>query len=250
MQSAAELSINTAAPMTPNKLRDRPLINWSKYAGILLLLGVLTAGGVFWIKNRLTKHEFTADSTVKQFIIGNDVLDVPLNMTRFASQRDQAVLTQADLFMYWVDGSGFREANRRVFLTPEGTKDLIFLTLSDRRMDFDMNDRLEPIYSKLLSGAKQAGPADLVLHEFRTGSGYDGEELVVSASGQPLWVARCQMAETMESPICLRDIFAGTGLSLRYRFSRSLLPYWREIEQLVIAKRSQILASGGGRGGT
>ena len=209
-----------------------------------MLLTVVTAGGVFWLKSRLTEHDFTADTTTKQFIVGNDVLEVPLNMVRFSTQRDKSVLSQADLVMCWVDGSGFQESNRRIFLTPEGTKDLIFLTLEDRKMDFDMSERFQPIYSKLLVGPQTSGPADLILQDLKAGSGYDGEELAMSSDKSPPWVARCQKSETMEAPTCLRDLFAGTGLSLRYRFSRSLLPFWREIEQLVVAKRAEIVVTG------
>ena len=220
------------------------MINWSKLFSALMLLAVVTAGGVFWVKSQLTEHDFTSDATRKQFIIGNDVLEVPLNMVRFSNQRDKSVLNHADLVMYWIDGTGFKEANRRLFLTPEGTKDLIFLTLEDRKMDFDMSSRFQPIYSKLLTGPRTSGPAGLVLQKFKAGSGYDGEELAISTDQSPPWIARCQTSESMESPTCMRDLFAGTGLSLRYRFSRSLLPFWREIEQLVIAKRGDIVVTG------
>ena len=219
------------------------MINWSKLIGALMLLTVVTAGGVFWLKSRLTEHDFTPDATTKQFIIGNDVLEIPLNTVRFSSQREKSVLNQADLVMYWIDGTGFQEANRRVFLTPEGTKDLIFLTLGDRKMDFDMSGRFQPIYSKLLIGPKISGPAGLVLQNFKAGSGYDGEELAISVGQNTPWIARCQKIGTMESPTCMRDLFAGSGLSLRYRFSRSLLPFWREIEQLVVTKRSEMVVT-------
>ena len=220
------------------------MINWSKLIGALMLLTVVTAGGVFWLKSRLTEHDFSTNAMTKQFIVGNDVLEVPLNMVRFSNQRDKSVLSRADLVMYWIDGTGFQEANRRIFLTPEGTKDLIFLTLEERKMDFDMSGRFQPIYSKLLTGPKSSGPAGLILQALKAGSGYDGEELAVSTGQSPPWIARCQKGGSMESPTCLRDIFAGTGLSLRYRFSRTLLPFWREIEQLVVAKRAEIVVTG------
>ena len=220
------------------------MTSWSKIIGLLMLLTVLTVGGVFWLKSRLTQHEFSADTTSKQFIIGNDVLEIPLNMIRFASQREQTVLNQADLVMYWIDGSGFQETNRRIFLTPDGTKDLIFITLGDRTLDYDMSGRLEPIYSKLMSGTGRSGPAGLILRQFKPGTGYDGEELVISPYGNSIWTARCQKDGQLESPICMRDIFAGAGLSLRYRFSRSLLPFWREIEASIKAKRSELVVTG------
>lgn len=220
------------------------MTSWSKLIGFFILLAVLIVAGVFWLKSHFTQHDFSSDETSKQFIIGNDVLQIPLNMIRFAVQREQTVLNQVDLAMYWIDGSGFVEANRRVFLTPEGAKDLIFISIGNRTLDFDMSDRLQPIYSKLLSGPRQSGPAGLILQSFQPGSGYDGEELAVATEGETIWVARCQKEGTMDSPICMRDLFAGAGLSLRYRFSRSLLPFWREVEAMVQTKRSQIVVTG------
>ncbi len=219
------------------------MTSWSKIFGLLMLFGVLTVAGVFWLKSRLTTHEFTVDTSTQQFIIGNDVLEIPLNLLRFASQRKKNVLNRADLVMYWVDGTGFLEVNRRTFLTPDGTQDLIFLTLSQRTVNAEMSLRLKPIYSKLLSGPPQQGPADLTLRKFTTGSGYDGEELAISAGGDPPWVARCQRDDQLASPTCMRDFFVGSGLIARYRFSRTLLPYWKEVEMLVSRKLSHIVAT-------
>ena len=217
---------------------------WSKICGLLIVLALGAAGTTYWLKSRLTQHEFTAVTGPQQFILGNDVLDVPLNMTRFASQRTKTVLNQLDLVMYWEDGSGFSEANQKAFLRPNRTPDLIFMTLTERKLHQDMDDRLVPIYSKLLSGKPRSGPAGLVLRPFRAGSGYDGEELAVSDAAQMRWVARCQKHENSQFPTCMRDLFVGNGLSLTYRFSRSLLPQWQVIENRVQEAMKTLVITG------
>ena len=208
----------------------------------MVALGLAT--GVYWLKSRVEVHGFTEQAETRQFIIGNDVLEIPLNMMRLASQRQQTVLQQADLVMFAGDGSGYSNQNAGAFLRADRVQDLIFVTIAERELDLAMNERLDPIYSKLLSTSASNGPSNLILKPFRSGTGYDGEELAIFRLGNAVWVARCQRVEDSQYPNCMQDYFIGTGLTLRYRFGRALLPQWREVDALVRNTMANIVVTG------
>ena len=217
---------------------------WIKIAVFLLVVAIGLGGGVYWVKSRIADHGFTEEVETRQFIIGNDVLEIPLNLMRLASQRQQTVLKQADLVMFAGDGTGYSREHAGAFLRPDRAQDLIFITVVERELHLEMNDRLEPIYAKLLSTFTSDGPAGLVLKPFRQGTGYDGEELAIStAPGKP-WIARCQKPENAQYPNCMRDFFIGSGLTLRFRFSRVLLPQWQAVEALVRNSMANIVVTG------
>jgi hypothetical protein len=216
---------------------------WLKVAAVLVSLMVVLVLGLFWSKSRIALHEFSSDRSTRQFILGNDVLEIPLNMIRFENQRSQSVFQQADLVMDWPGGDGFTPTNKASFLDPEKAGDLIFMTLTKRELPMPMSQRLKPIYSKLFDGGAHPGPSGLILQSLKAGSGYDGEELAISSNSGPVWVARCQKTGNGADPTCFRDLFVGSGLGLRYRFSRSLLPQWYKIEQLVLTRMQEIVVA-------
>ena len=200
----------------------------------LIALSALAAAIVLNVfKQHLSSHEFTTDVTRQQFILGNDVLDIPLNLMRFENQRTSDVLNQVDLILTWPEAEGFTDTNSHRFLNPDKVGSLIFLTITRREMPLSMSERLEPVYSKLYQGKPRRGPSGLALRQLQDGTGYDGEELAIAPTSIPPWVARCQIENRVGQAVCQRDIFAGSGLSIRYRFQRALLPDWRQIERMV-----------------
>ncbi|MGI9365207.1 MAG: hypothetical protein ACR2O8_08490 [Rhizobiaceae bacterium] len=218
---------------------------FARYVRVLAVaLGVLAlALTLLKVQQRISAHEFTTETTSRQFILGNDVLEIPLNHMRFANQRESDALDQADLIMTWPTGEGFTDANGDLFLKPDRIDSLVFLTVTRREMPLSMSDRLEAVYSKLFQGQPRRGPAGLALRKLRDGSGYDGEELAIAPTSIPPWVARCQIDNGTGQAVCLRDVFAGAGLSIRYRFHRTHLPHWQRMERLVQKAVEQIVVT-------
>ena len=100
-------------------------------------------------------------------------------------------------------------------------------------MQYDMTQRLTAVYDRLLKGLPKPGPSGIMLHSFKAGSGYDGEEMAVAHTATGTYAARCQNTVSGAQPTCLRDVSVGRDLSVTYRFSRSLLKDWKAIEILV-----------------
>jgi hypothetical protein len=76
----------------------------------------------------------------------------------------------------------------------------------------------------------------LTRYRFKTGSGYDDQELFVAGEGERRFIARCfrQKAQSIAAT-CTRDRLADTGMAVRYRFNRDLLPEWQQLEAGVTA---------------
>ncbi|MNL64195.1 hypothetical protein D3C87_1883880 [compost metagenome] len=104
-------------------------------------------------------------------------------------------------------------------------------------MSRDMSGRLEPIYTQVFEGAASPGPNGLTRHGVKASSSYAGEAFFIAQrQGEPAYVVRCLEPDANEastSADCQRDIHVGKDLVVLYRFSRNLLPQWREIDNAV-----------------
>ena len=202
--------------------------------GCISILIAISVGLFWWLKSQIQSSGYTTDPTVRQFVIGNDVIELPLNMVRFKAQRDATVLEQAELLIYWPDGKGYTETNSKAAESDPNNTKPIFITLTKRVSDLDMDGRLEPIYMKLFDGPSTPGPAGLRLQKLIRGSGYDNEIIALFPGENRVWTSRCQTKQDAIRTTCLRDVFVGNDLNLRYRFSTELLPQWQEVEELVL----------------
>ncbi len=189
----------------------------------------------YLVGNIANQVGYSPNTSIRRIIIGNDVVDIPGNVIRFARQRDVATLNRVDLYYLWPSFEGFSESKRDAFLahsTP--AQNLIFASLENRKMRDDMSGRFKTIYSKLLENGPIASEAGLVFQNLAPKSGYSGEELHYERGGGTPYVVRCQRVdEHTTTPTCLRDVNIGKGLSLSYRFSRKLLPRWRALENTL-----------------
>ena len=174
----------------------------------------------------------TSDLSIKQIIVGNDVLNIPANVFRFEEQRQATTLKRLDLFYYWPGFQGYSKANHNLFYGQDSsTENLIFSSIENRKMQLDMSARLQPVYSGLLEGEQKQSVGGLIFQRLKPEAGYSGEELHYQTEGPAPYVVRCQRIGNGEiSSSCMRDIHIGKGLALSYRFSRKLLPHWRAIE--------------------
>lgn len=179
----------------------------------------------------------TADRTLQEIVIGNDVLSLPSNVIRFENQRVSGVQNAVDTYFAWPGMSGYSEARRETFTQTRSAHGLVFARITQATMSRDMSGRFVPIYKRLTDGPPLAGPNGLDSFRLRPGAGYANELMYVerTKSERP-YAVRC-LVEEPGSDItfttqtgCQRDILIGKDLSVTYRFSIDLLPHWQEIE--------------------
>lgn len=233
-----------------------PLISsrfiWKVTAAIvalcLLILGISVAGRLIGKSIVLAGH--STDTSLREIIIGNDVLMLPANVIRFESQRVSGVQQSVDTYFVWPGMGGYSEADQHLFNQTDSADGLIFASVNMGTMSRDMSGRFQPIYRRLVEGSPAAGPAGLESWRLKPGAGYTNELIYVDRDGgaEP-YVVRCLIDDTtadhdfITRTGCQRDIELGTDLSVSYRFSIDLLPHWREIEHDVRATFDTALVS-------
>jgi len=179
----------------------------------------------------------TADRTLHEIVIGDDVLSLPANVIRFESQRVSGVQNAVDTYFSWPGMHGYSEARRDVFSQTRSAHGLIFARIAQATMSRDMSGRFTPIYKRLTDGPPVAGPNGLDSFRLRPGAGYANELMYVQkTTAERPYAVRCLVEEPGSETNfatqtgCQRDIFIGRDLSVTYRFSIDLLPHWQQIE--------------------
>jgi hypothetical protein len=216
------------------------------FALLALLSAAISVGGK-WFGRSIAMAGHTDDTTLREIVIGNDVIAVPANAIRFERARRDGIASRLDLYLRWPDMSGYSTAARDDFNHAGGSRRIIFLSFEERMMSRDMSGRLAPIYSSMIVKPGVSAPGGVVLYEFNGKSGYLNEVLAVAERpGDTPFVARCLSGPSADESLapCERDVQVGENLSLAYRFPKELLAEWRALDAAVLAETSRILKTG------
>jgi hypothetical protein len=217
------------------------------FALLALLSAAISVGGK-WFGRSIAMAGHTDDTTLREIVIGNDVIAVPANAIRFERARRDGIASRLDLYLRWPDMSGYSTAARDDFNHAGGSRRIIFLSFEERMMSRDMSGRLAPIYSSMIVQPGVSAPGGVVLYEFNGKSGYLNEVLAVAERpGDTPFVARCLSGPSADESLapCERDVQVGENLSLAYRFPKELLAEWRALDAAVLGETSRILKTGG-----
>ncbi|MCV0429108.1 MAG: hypothetical protein K5905_26950 [Roseibium sp.] len=96
--------------------------------------------------------------------------------------------------------------------------------------------RLDPFYRRLARGGEIRGPDGLKILTLSSRGSPTSDLIVYDPSVQNGFIARCLKKVATGRSICHRAIVLASGLELRYRFDRSLLPDWRKLDKSIIRK--------------
>jgi hypothetical protein len=217
--------------------------------GALALLSVAISVGGKWLGRSIALGGHTEDTTVRDIVIGNNLISVPANAIRFERDRHDGAAERLDLYLHWPDMHGYSAALRNDFNNIGGIRRIIFLSIEQQMMSRDMSGRFEPIYRQLIVPQGKPGPAGISFFDFSEKSGYLNEMLAVAErpSGDP-FVARCLTGPSAEESLapCERDLLVGDQLSLTYRFPAELLGQWQALDQAVAQAARALIRSGNG----
>lgn len=205
-------------------------------ATLLAMAGaILTAA---WLLGaQLARGGHSADRSLREVVIGNDVLAVPANAIRFPGQRRNGDSDRVDIYLRWPDLSGYVEEAKEDFSSAAVNPALLFLSIEPRVMSQDMTGRIGPIYSKFMTGPELDAAPGLKRRSIAGEGGFPGEELWYEPASPYPYAARCMAAgDGGGAPYCLRDFHAGRDLAVTYRFHQSLAGEWMAIERSVRAE--------------
>ncbi|MDG4854262.1 hypothetical protein EOA75_25245 [Mesorhizobium sp. M1A.F.Ca.IN.022.07.1.1] len=215
------------------------------FAALALLSVAISLGGK-WLGRSIAMAGYTDDTTVRQVVMGNNVISVPANFIRFDQARRDGNASRLDLYLRYPEMDGYSTAARGDF-NHTTTRKIIFLSFEPRMMSRDMSGRFAPIYSALIVKPGTPGPGGTTLYGFAEKSGYLNEVLAVAdRPGKDPFVARCLSGPSAEESLapCERDIQVGDDLSLTYRFPRELLGNWQVLDAAIATKVAGILKTG------
>ncbi|KQZ13186.1 hypothetical protein ASD44_03195 [Mesorhizobium sp. Root554] len=202
-----------------------------------------------WFGHAIAMAGYTDDTTVREIVIGNNVIAVPSNYIRFEQARRDGVAQRLDLYLRYPQMDGYSAAARNDFNNAGAKKRIVFLSFEERAMSRDMSGRFAPIYSSLIVKPGKPGPGRTTLYSFNDKSGYMNEMLAVAErAGKDPFVARCFTGPSAEESLapCERDIQVGDNLSLSYRFPAEFLGDWQALETAMSAEAARILKTGNG----
>lgn len=213
------------------------------FAALALLSLVITLAGK-WFGHDIAMGGHTDDATMREVVVGNNVIMAPSNMIRFERARRDGVASRLDLYLRYPQMDGYSEAARDDFNNANGSRNILFLAFEDQMMSRDMSGRFAPIYSALIIRPGEPGPGGTTLYDFTEKSGYLGETLAVAERpGQEPFVARCLSGPRAEESLapCERDILVGDSLSLTYRFPKQFLGDWQALDAAVVAEAATMV---------
>ena len=108
----------------------------------------------------------------------------------------------------------------------------VFVTLSRPNGSMDPADGTTLLYARFLSAEATPGIGGLIRREFRSGTPYVGEDLLLSPPDGRAFTARCfkaAVAAKMKAA-CIAALRAN-GLDIQIRFAPGVLPYWEALTQ-------------------
>jgi hypothetical protein len=215
--------------------------------GLIALLSVVISVGGKWLGRSIALAGHTEDTTLRDIVIGNNLVSVPANAIRFERDRHDGRAERLDLYLHWPDMRGYSPELRSDFNNIGGVRTVIFLSIEQQMMSRDMSGRFDPIYRQLIAPGGTEGPAGLVYYGFSQKSGYMNEVLAVAErAGNSPFVARCLVGTQAEQSLapCERDILVGDQLSLTYRFATALLAQWQALDAAMAAEAGRLIKSG------
>lgn len=235
MAYAAAASFNE--PEEKEGIRPLWLSLWI-FGGLVALISLLAMA----LSAYLIAPEYTSDRSMRNIVISNSALQIPANFIRFEDQREASTLKRVDLYFLWPSGEGFSEDRRDEFTKSNLDWDLIFATLSEREMPFDMTGRMDEIYRDLFEGPSLGQTFGLTIQPLAKDSAYAGEYLYYEEGVQSPYVTRCVEGKAgVYQATCLRDIHIANGLTMSYRFPAKHLENWRQIEGMLTAKAAEFM---------
>ena len=219
------------------------------FAAMALLSAAISLAGR-WFGHAIAMGGHTEDTSLREVVVGNNVLRAPANAIRFERARHDGAASRLDLYLRYPAMDGYSEAARGDFNRTEPGGNIIFLSFEEQIMSRDMSGRFAPIYSALIAQPGTPGPAGTTIYDFTEKSGYLNETLAVAERpGATPFVARCLTGADAGQSLapCERDLLVGERLSLTYRFPRRLLADWRALDAAVAETAARILQTGAAR---
>ncbi len=164
--------------------------------------------------------------------VGAKRLRIPANYILLASARRGGAMNEIGLIAILPELQGYTLGAAPDLTSNAPDSRVVHIVLKSGTQLLPEQERFERVYSTQLDDPKgKPGPYGLKQYGFRADSGYHDQDLFAGTTDTgPVMFLCAKIAAEIVSPSCMRDLPAGDGLSLSYRFKRAHLSDWRKID--------------------
>ena len=167
------------------------------------------------------------------------LLDVPPAAIRQKVQRHPGEQARIDLSFVWpsldppspddklADKTTITAANA-VAAAAAPANERLFVTIVPLGNELQPLERLRTIYPRYVEAKADAGPDGLAILQFRSGTPYDGEDLVYVGANPEQFFALCTRAGQTVPGTCIHERVLGRD-QITFRFPRDWFGDWRTI---------------------
>jgi hypothetical protein len=215
---------------------------WGTPLRILLIVFVFAFGFLYYYfgpsLNELqgNRPEASAVTTPVAIIIGGQKFVIPENFTQFPRARRGGARENVALYAMLPGYKPYTLANELTFESNEPDSPIIHFQLESIRSPFDEEDRIKRVYLPSVADTKgERALYGLTHYQFLDGSGYQDHDLYIGldALGHRAALTCGKNVQNILPSSCRRHTWLTNKVMLNYRFKRSRLKDWKEIDSGV-----------------
>jgi hypothetical protein len=217
--------------------------HWAGGIASFAILGLVYIVYVLW--PRWPDAPTTLDAPSLPIVVADVVFQVPPAAIRQKMQRVPGTQDHIDLAYFWPTLVPAAIASKLETGAPPPPTDRVFVNIAAAPAAMTPAERLKSIYPRYLEMSQGEAPPGLTLVPFRSGSPYNGEDLIYDAAAPDRFIARCTRRTGPTPGTCLYERFVGSA-DITIRFTRDWLSNWHNlltgldqlIERLAPAQRT------------
>jgi hypothetical protein len=213
---------------------------WLVPLGVFVLVAGVTAAALAYFRfgpttNLFAERPAPTDATTPVAVaIGNASFHIPASYVLYASARKGGTMRSLDMIALLPDLQGYSlEAAQEFGATDPGSRVLNFNLRHEIRPPADQVRFEQDWLPRVTSQEGASGPYGLMLYELRPDAGraYRDKELFVGTTTGGLALILCTREDAgVAAPSCEGDAQIDEDLALTYRFKRTQLEHWGDVD--------------------
>jgi hypothetical protein len=218
--------------------QKRSVFTWP-FSFVVLLVAAATTFVSYALWPTWPSDPIAFDAPALPITVAGVLFEIPPAAIREAVQRHPGQHERVDLVFGWpsltpsptenkADKKPPLSADTAIAAAAEPEKERLFVTIEGLNGVLPPQERLRTIYPRYVEPQASAGPDGLVVLPFRSGTPYEGEDLIYAGSNPEQFFARCTRQDRAIPGTCINE----RGLDaaeITMRFPRDWLTEWRSI---------------------